>query len=131
MVAVIKTEAQCLELFTKAHEAGNAAVAALNVRPMIVTQHADPLNDSSAVERAWYVADGVCGFAWVVIKPANSKFSKWLIGRRMARVSSEGGVRMWISDFNQSYQKKSAYADAFAKVLSDAGIRCYSDSRLD
>ena len=54
------------DVFEKAHEAGMRAVEELIVRPMIV-------QDGS---REYFVADGACGFAWVTIRPGNSKLAR-------------------------------------------------------
>ena len=118
-------------LYIQAHDAGNNAVTQTTVTPMIVTQAANPLDDSSAVVKAWVVNDGVCGFASVIIKPANSKFAKFLVANQLGRKHYAGGVSMSIRDFNQSLTKKEAYAYAFAKVLNDNGINAYVDSRMD
>jgi hypothetical protein len=122
---------QIESLYIQAHDAGNNAVTQTTVTPMIVTQAANPLDDSSAVVNAWVVNDGVCGFASVIIKPANSKFAKFLVANQLARKHYAGGVSMSIRDFNQSLTKKEAYACAFAKVLNDNGITAYVDSRMD
>lgn len=122
----------CQEIYTEAHAAGCNAVAALQVRPMIVSEHANPLDDSSKVVRQYYVEDGACGFAWVKIRPARGKFVSWLKENKIGRSSCfEGGYDIWISDYNQSLQKKETYASAFAKVLESKGIKAYSQSRMD
>lgn len=123
----------CQALFNKANKAGCDAVAALQVRPMTVTQRENPMDDNSPVVRSWYVEDGVCGFSWVNIKPANSKFCKWLVANGIARKDSYyGGVTIWVSQFNQSMQKKEAYAYAFTKTLNDNGIeKAWAHSRMD
>lgn len=118
-------------LTAKAHEAGLAAVAACTVQPMVVARHANPLDDNSAIREARVVPDGPCGFAWVNLKPANSAFAKWLKAECGWRKSHEGGITMWVHYFNQSAQKKEAYAYAYAKVLRDAGFNAYAGSRLD
>ena len=118
-------------LYIQAHDAGNNAVTQTTVTPMIVTQAANPLDDSSAVVNAWVVNDGVCGFASVIIKPATNKFAKYLVANQLARKHYAGGVSMSIRDFNQSLTKKEAYAQGFAKVLNDNGITAYVDSRMD
>lgn len=127
----VKDKVDWQELYNKAHAAGLEAVSKLQVTPMVVTGHANPLDDSSPVTEAYYVADGVCGFGWVNVKPGNSAFAKWLVKNDYASKSYEGGVTIWVSYFNQSLQKKEAYAYAFAKVLSDNGIRAYAGSRMD
>jgi hypothetical protein len=122
---------QIESLYIQAHDAGNNAVTQTTVTPMIVTQAANPLDDSSAVVNAWVVNDGVCGFASVIIKPANSKFAKFLVANGLARKAYAGGVSMSIRDFNQSLTKKEAYAEGFASVLRKAGINAHVDSRMD
>ena len=118
-------------IFYSAHNAGNAAVTQTAVTPMIVSQHANPLDDGSETIKQWYVEDGVCGFASVIIKPANSKFAKFLVANGLARKAYGGGVSMSIRDFNQSLTKKEAYAEGFAKVLRDNGINAWAESRMD
>ena len=120
-------------LFQKAHAAGMLAAAARVPVPMVVVQRADPMNDKSPVVKRYEpVMDGVCGFAWVIVKPGNCSFAKFLKAKGMASKDSYyGGVNYWISGYNQSMEKKEAYAGAFARVLSDAGIKAYSMSRMD
>ena len=118
-------------IYQEAHYKGNAAVEMTTVTPMVVQQRANPLNDDSQLVREYFVADGVCGFASVNVKPANCKFAKFLITNGLGRKGYGGGVSMSIRDFNQSLQKKEAYAHAFAKVLRDNGINAWSESRMD
>ena len=122
---------QIESLYTQAHNAGNVAVSQTTVTPMVVQQKANPLNDSSETINQWIVEDGVCGFASVIVKPANSKFAKFLVANRLGRKHYAGGVSMSIRDFNQSLTKKEAYAHAFARVLNENGINAYVDSRMD
>jgi len=118
-------------IYTQAHTAGNLAVTQATITPMVVQQRANPLNDNSELVREYFVSDGVCGFASVNVKPANSKFAKFLIVNGLGRKSYTGGVSMSVRNFNQSLQKKEAYAYAFAKVLRDNGINAWSESRID
>ena len=118
-------------IYSEAHYKGNAAVQMTTVTPMVVQQRENPLNDDSRVIRQYVVNDGVCGFASVTVKPANCKFAKYLIANGLGRKSFNGGVSMSIRDFNQSLQKKEAYAHAFASVLNDYGIKAYAESRMD
>lgn len=99
--------------------------------PMTVVQHANPLNDSSEVQRHWDVPTGVCGFAWVVIKPGTSAFAKWLVKHNHAKAHYYGGVSIWISVYGQCHQKKVVHAQAMAEYLNKVGIRAYSQDRLD
>ena len=119
------------QIYLEAHAAGNAAVSQATIAPMIVQERANPLDDNSDVQRQWYVEDGVCGFASVIVKPANSRFANWLKLQGLGRKHYYGGISMSVRDFNQSLQKKEAYAHAFVKVLSSHGINAYVDSRMD
>lgn len=132
-----------LELFTeicdKARNAGIEAVSKLRVQPMIVGQETSlfsgKLDYSKPVE---YVEDGVCGFAWVDVYPQNKGNTR--LGKEERKVLEASGFRkdvygkkyyLWVSDFNQSMQKKEAYASAYARVLRENGVKAYSGSRLD
>jgi hypothetical protein len=78
------------------------------------------------------VTEGVCGFAWVNVKPGNSAFARYLKETNVARKDSYyGGVTVWVSHFNQSYERKMAYARAFAGVLQQHGINAHAMGRLD
>ena len=118
-------------IYQQAHEHGNLAVKMAFVTPMVVQQRENPLNDDSRVVREYFINDGVCGFASVTVKPANCKFAKYLIANGLGRKGYGGGVSMSIRDFNQSLQKKEAYAHAFASVLNDYGIKAFAESRMD
>jgi hypothetical protein len=114
----------CEQLFSQADAAGRAAVAKMQICPMVV------VNPNTGEK--WYEEDGVCGFAWVKIRPARGKFVNWCKKNNIGKTDSfEGGYMIWISDYNQSMQKKEAYAYGFAKVLVDNGIRAYAMSRMD
>ena len=121
------------ELFRKAHEAGMAAGAATTPAPMVVNKHASPLDDSSPVVKSWVVPDGVCGFAWVTIRPATSaaaRYAKEFIKRGVHK-GYHGGIEIMVHEFGQSLTRKEAYARAYARVLEAAGIRATADSRID
>jgi len=105
-------------IYNEARIAGLKAVKDLVVTPMIVGGY-EP------------VLDGVCGFAWIVIKPANCAFANWARREGLGRTGYGGGLHIWVGDFDQSYEKKQAYAWAFAEVLRNAGYMAYSDGRLD
>lgn len=102
------------QLYDKAHEAGMKAGKAVGVVPMVVGDG----------QRTYFVEDGACGFAWIVAGDGRSPFVKWLVKKGY-------GQRIWVHEFNQSIQRKEAYAYAFSEVLREAGIKSYSDSRLD
>jgi hypothetical protein len=127
----MKNASEFAAIFAKAYAAGLAAGNAVTPIPMLVQEHANPLNDASPVKKSWVVPDGVCGFAWVVIKPATTAFAKWLKATGKASAAYGGGLQVWVGEFNQSLTKKEAFAGAFARVLTDAGFKAYSQSRMD
>jgi len=121
------------ELFVVADNAGKRAVEALRVEPMVVRQHSNMFDDNSPVLKEWVVPGGPCGFGWVNIKPAHSKFAKWMLNAGLATKDSyNGGICYWIRDYGQSMQMKEAYVYAFASTLHEHGIlKVYAGSRMD
>lgn len=127
-----------IEMCELADMAGRKAVKELNVIPMIIGQETyfgSGVIDPSTRE---YVSGGVCGFAWVSVKPVNKGTTRLGKAERIMLEANgfrkndyEKNYQRWISDFNQSMQKKEAYARAFAEVLRENGIRAYSGSRMD
>ena len=118
--------------YNKAAEAGRAAGEACKPRAMIVTQHANPMDDRSPAVQRWYEAEGACGFAWVKVTPGNTSFAKWLVKQKLARAGYYGGVEINIAAFGQSIERKLACASAMADVLrAELGVKAYADSRLD
>lgn len=119
-------------VFAKAEAAGKAAAEARVPVPMLVVEHANPLDDSSPVVRRYPpVMGGVCGFAWINIHPGNgsaARFAKKFLG---ARKAYEGGMQIWVGAYGQSMERKEAYAHAYAEVLQAAGIKAYAGSRMD
>ena len=103
--------------------------------PIRVVQHSNPLNDNSPVIRDYgVIEDGVCGFAWVNVRPATSALARYLKDVGLARKSYYGGIEVSMGRFfaSQSLARNEAAADAFAKVLRQAGYdRVYSNSRMD
>ena len=83
--------------------------------------------------RTYLVEGGVCGFGWVNIYGvrSNSKLGKALIQLGCRRDSYTKSLSYWISDGGQSMERKEAYAHAMARVLQDAGLRAYGNSRMD
>ena len=73
------SSAEYAAIYDEAWKAGVAAATDTVPVPMQVVQRANPLDDKSPIVKAYEpVYDGVCGFAWVKVKPANSPFAKWL-----------------------------------------------------
>lgn len=126
-----KQEAEFAALVAKATDAGLAALEAKVPVPMIVGQAKDLFsNEIDYTKKTYFEPDGVCGFAWIKFK-GNTPFGRWAKKTGLARPDYPTGLAINVREGNQSMQKKEAYADAFAKVLKDAGIDCYADSRLD
>jgi hypothetical protein len=125
--------AQFEEVFNEANRAGFAAGEAMTPRAMIVSEHVNPLDDTSAVKRQWHASEGACGFASVKIRPGNGSFAKWLVKNGHARKGYYGGVEINISAHGQSIERKEAHARKMAEVLkAKLGLEfCFADSRLD
>lgn len=132
-----------LEIYREAHEAGYKAGLNCMPRPMTVVERENPFDSKSEIKNQWHVPDGVCGFAWVKV-PGNSWFIRELKKKGLAsgnyngfsrevfrKASYGGGYTYWVSEHNQSYERKSAHAHAFADVLQKYGIKAYAMSRLD
>jgi len=117
-------------LFTEAYIAGQQAGSCHTPRPMHIVE-ADIFGKPLANATVWEEPEGMCGFAWVVIRPATSSFARWLLKNKLARTGYTGGLHIRISEYNQSVERKLAHARAMAKVLCDAGFDAYPDSRLD
>ena len=111
---------------------GMDAGRSVGVSPMIVGSPSTPLgSDIDYSKKTYFVEGGVCGFAGVVIKPARGKFVSYLKKLGMGYKHYYGGWYVSVREFGQSLTRKEAYAEAFAKVLGEAGMRCYVDSRMD
>ncbi len=107
-------------VYKAADAAGKAAAEKCVPEPMYVSGYPKP------------VMDGVCGFAWVNVRPGNCAFANWLKKKGYARKAYAGGVEIWVSAYNQSMAKKEAYAYAFASVVNDSNVaNAYGGSRMD
>jgi hypothetical protein len=80
----------------------------------------------------WYtVPEGVCGFAWIRVY-GNTGFVKWAKKEKGATADYPSGTCLyWVTEYNQSIQRKEAFAKAAAQVLKKYGIRATAQSRLD
>jgi hypothetical protein len=131
-------------LFGHADQAGYEAANKHKPTPMTVVERANPLDDSSEIVKQYEpIADGVCGFASIVIRPGNHPFVNW-IKKNDALVKKAnlyggkhyyGGYSLSVMGFNQSYEKKSEYARAFCdtvrNAVDDDKLELYVDKRLD
>ena len=120
-------------IYSEAHSKGIAAGNACTPTPMVVGEPTTPLgNDIDYSKDTWLVNDGVCGFAWINIKPARGKFVTWMKKNNIGRTDSYyGGYTIWVSGFGQSMTRKENYARAFVKVLEENGLKAYAMSRMD
>lgn len=116
-------------LVMDAHEAGMAAGSAARPTPMHLVE-ADLWGRPKAGAEVYCEMEGPCGFAWVWFA-GNTAFGRWAKKQGMARESYPTGLQISCHEFNQSIERKEAYARAFAKVLQEAGIKCHAGSRLD
>jgi hypothetical protein len=115
-----KRYAEFEALLSVAHEKGLAAGQAINPRP-IAGNPKGPF---------YHCNEGLCGFAYVTLTKGNSSFALWAKKQGYFRKGYKS-TTMSVSDFNQSVERKEAYAHAYAQVLRNAGIDCYASSRLD
>lgn len=113
---------------------------ATKTRPMTDTQVVNIVDQAFdaaviATERhlRYNPPDWFCGFAWVNIKPGNSKIAKYLVKIGKARKSYDGGVDVWNpgGSMSQSMVLKEVGAEAFASTLQKYGINAYAKSRAD
>ena len=126
------SKVHCEKLLERAHLMGMDAGRRVGVVPMVVGTPTELMgNDIDYSKKTYFVESGVCGFAGVVIKPARGKFVSYLKSLDMGYKHYYGGWYVSVREFGQSLTRKEAYAEAFAKVLGEVGMRCYVDSRLD
>lgn len=117
-------------LYARAVKAAEEAYRAASPRPMVVRE------EYPTAGREYFVPEGVCGFAWVIVRPGTSAFARWLAKHGYGRAAYGGGISVWSSailpgDYGQSYERKLAGCEAAAEVWRTAGIRAYADGRLD
>jgi hypothetical protein len=123
----------------RAHEAGMKAVEGAKIVPMIVGAEAGFMSGRiDYTQPVEYVADGVCGFAWICVYPEYKGNTK--LGKQERFVLEKFGFwkndyekcyQLSVRDFNQSLQKKEVYARACAEVFRAEGINAYARSRID
>lgn len=121
-----------LALHRRAHEAGLRAGTDAVPTTMVVTEHLNPFDDESPVARQYApVTEGACGFAWISL-PGTTSFARTMKAVGVAKAAYGGGYHIWVRDFGQSMERKSAYARAYVSVLREAGMqKVYAESRLD
>ncbi len=126
------TTKQAEQLLRDAHTAGLLAGNDATPTPMTVGTPTTPLgNQIDYTKRTYYVSEGVCGFAWVVIRPGNCSLARQAVKLGLAHTNYGGGVSVWVNDHGQSLERKQKHAQAYAKVLWEHGINASSESRID
>ena len=125
-------------IWLEAHEAGRQAGNAHTPTPMVVGRAVDLFSDKIVPGTREVVDEGMCGFAWINVRPATSRFAKWWkkreeqrTGRKVERAYEGGYTVYWVGEYNQSYERKEKFAQAFAEVLQKHGIKAHGFSRLD
>jgi len=119
-------------LYQKADAAGRDAAARCKPVPMIVGTPTTPFgNDMDPAKPTYFVEGGVCGFAWVTIRPARGKFVSYLKSKGLGNVGYYGGYQMSSRMMTQSMAVNEAYCEAFANVLRCFGVKAHSESRID
>ena len=133
MATLVIKKASVDEIYREAYEAGIKAGNGVQVTPMIVGTETSPFsNIIDETKQTYFVEGGVCGFAWVKIRPARGKFVQFLKDKGVGYQNSyEGGYDLSCREFGQSLTRKEAFVQAFAKVLREYGIDAYGQSRID
>lgn len=120
----IERKAAFARLYAIADQVGREAAENTRPTPMHVV-------DTMTGHRFAPVRDGVCGFAWVTVRPATSSFARWAKEQHGWSKGYPGGTQLWIHGYNQSMERKEQYARAFARVLTAGGVEAFAGSRMD
>lgn len=123
------------EIITEAAHAAGLAYDNCEPQAMLVYETVGLSDMPKEDGKAWLVAEGVCGFAWLVVTPATSSFARWCAKKNIGYKAYQGGWTISANDLvpnaGQSYERKLAAMTAAAAVLRGHGITCRVDSRLD
>jgi len=131
-ISTTKTKQDFRLIYEEAHRHGVAAATATTPTPMLVYESVGLTDTPLKGGKQWVVEGGVCGFAWVNIKPARGGFVKYLKAQGIGRLDSyQGGWTIWVGDYGQSMERKHAYAAGFVQVLKRHGINAGAYSRMD
>jgi len=124
------TKNQCHNIYVEAYEAGLSAGNDADT-PKFIVGDAIGLSNEIDYSKPTFIMDGLCGFAWVNISPARGAFVNYLKSREVGSKGYYGGYQIWVREFGQSVDRKTAFARAFADVLNKYGINASVGSRLD
>lgn len=83
-------------------------------------------------DQSFVVEGGVCGFAWIEIRPARGPLVTYLKKSGQGYYSEYNRCYIYnIFHFGQSMTRKEAMADRMAEYLRKCGYNVYAGSRLD
>lgn len=116
------TGAQFQHIYDAAHEAGYTAGKRAIPNSKFLAQ------PNGA--KLWIEPRGECGMAWIAFS-GNTPWSKWCNEQGICDNDHPRGKRIWVHHFGQSYERKLAYAKAFAQTLKDNGINAFSCGMVD
>ncbi|HCS37960.1 MAG TPA: hypothetical protein DIW44_00030 [Anaerolineaceae bacterium] len=106
-------------VFQFAKEEGETAAARIVPTPMYIDGFIEP------------VMDGEIGFADIIITDGRNGFVKWLKKNNIGYKYYKKGFAIPAKAPGQSIERAKAYAEAFAKILKQNDIECYTIHRLD
>jgi hypothetical protein len=113
-------------IWAEAKAAGYVAGIACTPKQMVVGQYV-----GENIRVVDIVDEGMCGFAWVKVRPANNKMARWLKHKGEGYKAYDGGWDVSIHEFGQSWERKTAAAVAMAAVLRSHGINATAHDRID
>lgn len=125
------------KILAEAEKLGYMAGRKIVPEPMTVVERAGLSMNAPIVKVYKPIADGVCGFAWVVVKSGSTSFARWLQREGKSHKRYHGGVSIWVRDHNQSYTRKMAHAEAMADYLNEHieelgnNLTIFAGGRLD
>ena len=126
------TDDEMTRVWVYANRLAHEAVVGATIVPMTVCEADVLTGEPLKGGQSWFVPDGPCGFAWIVVRPATGRFARWLKSENIGRYGSyERGIVIWISQYNQSIQKKSIHAWKLAETLRSFGINARAYDRMD
>ena len=123
-------------LYRAAHEAGQVAADAAVPTPMLVGTAVGLSDIIDETKPVYVVRGGLCGFAYIIVRPARGGFVNWMRDNGIGYKHYYGGWTiparpLTPPDLSQSVEIKEKYARAFAGVLRDHGINCTVETMLD
>lgn len=128
----------CLDLYLEACK--NAIKAGMENKPTPIAVVSAGLDDKPLADaKPSIIMEGLCGYAWVTIRPARGAFVKFMKSIDKGRNGYYGGYEISTNvieretgvNFGQSYERKMAAAEAFAATLQTWGINAVAEGRLD